>query len=837
MRKFKFMSKAVVGMMAVAMTMGSLGGATMMQPIAVYAETGDLTATLSTTKVPQGKDGTEITFTVKKEGADGDYTDYSKAEIKDIKLKEAGTDVSTGQGFTIAEDKSKITVGSSAAANMYTVTIVDKDNAAKTTTADFEVVTQSFVVTADKVEATAGETTTITFTAGMGIEGEVVTKDTAATYTMDYTAAKDDEVTKLTTEGVLTIGSDVPANTNIIVTARQVTGGSATDTITISVKASQTTEPGNPTDPTGQLNVKDIDYETFTITIEDTAAKYAFLEVWKFGDKNATDFGNTKDKKSASYSYKVEKGKVTVDLSFLKLGKTAQGIKVYTDAHTTPVAKVIPKQAEKLTLKWDGKKAADFDYGKSKEGSTSLTAAVLYTAAFEYKGQYSKDWVSMADFKSVDHVSAGGTILVRRAATAQAPAGPEAKVKIASLPKAPTPTFDYKNGTVKITDKMKYGYDADSTKWVDGNKKGLSVETLRAGANAQDSDEVVVFVFTAGDGSKKLDSNVASVVLPPLALPADNGSGTIACSGKSLTYTPAKIGREKKDGYNLKGDGFESTSDAPTAASRRWKAIGSNGLDVEVGKTVYIRLAGVKGKTAAASFLPSKELTWTAPAAEPEAPDIDTITVEADGTDNPTGLKAGALAAEQTFKFKATAKKGSEPVTEGVEFTWKVKDPTGNELKEADGFTWDGATLKIAARTALVEGTYTVHAECGTATVTPAQIVVAAEPKVFDAVAVTLAPSTPTTYTITNFKTAIASADGIKVSAKATNSGAEVTGVSFLWSIKKDNAEVTAIKIGADGKLSMVAENDVVAGTYTITATATPANGTAISGNVTITLN
>lgn len=43
MRKFKFMSKAVVGMMAVAMTMGSLSGVTFRQPVAVYAAISSIT--------------------------------------------------------------------------------------------------------------------------------------------------------------------------------------------------------------------------------------------------------------------------------------------------------------------------------------------------------------------------------------------------------------------------------------------------------------------------------------------------------------------------------------------------------------------------------------------------------------------------------------------------------------------------------------------------------------------------------------------------------------------------------------------------------------------------
>lgn len=78
MRKFKFMSKAVVGMMAVAMTMGSLSGVAATQPMAVYAEE----ATLKSLQISAGYDynygslgvyaapGNTLSFSVAKTGSD-----------------------------------------------------------------------------------------------------------------------------------------------------------------------------------------------------------------------------------------------------------------------------------------------------------------------------------------------------------------------------------------------------------------------------------------------------------------------------------------------------------------------------------------------------------------------------------------------------------------------------------------------------------------------------------------------------------------------------------------------------------------------------------------------
>ena len=236
-----------------------------------------------------------------------------------------------------------------------------------------------FIVKASQTEVIAGEATEITLSAGIeGSDGEI-TPDNSATFKIvgGYTGADISgnklEITAEAEAGSFTVQAMVGTDSN-----------TKTATVTITIKDATT---DNPSD--GAATTIEISYKNYTAKITgDTSAKYAFLEVWKFGDKNATNFNKTtgsKDKLSTTYSYELTDGKVTVDLSFLK-ATTAQGIKIYTDKNTEKVEKVIAAQPGKLSgLKYNSA-TGEFDISKAKEGKTSLTT--LDKTLYEYRGQY-----------------------------------------------------------------------------------------------------------------------------------------------------------------------------------------------------------------------------------------------------------------------------------------------------------------------------------------------------------------------------------------------------------------------------------------------------------------
>ncbi|MDE7210024.1 MAG: hypothetical protein K2O03_01110 [Lachnospiraceae bacterium] len=476
-----------------------------------------------------------------------------------------------------------------------------------------------FIVKADKTEVPVGTATTITLSAGIeDSNGEIATPDNSATFEIDgsYTGAS-------ISGSTLTITAEAAAG-NVTVKATG-SGDNAAKTAIVTITIQDATTD-NPSD--GAATTIEIDYTNYIAKITgDTSAKYAFLEVWKFGDKDATDFDETtgsKDKLSTTYSYELTGGKVTVDLSFLK-ATTAQGIKIYTDKNTKKnekVKKVIAAQPGKLSgLKYNSA-TGEFDISKAKEGKTSLTT--LDKTLYEYRGQYAADWEPLEDLAAVNHISAGSTIVIRKEATETTPAGPEAKVKIAAAAKAPKITIDYKKGTVKFSDKMQYG--ANGVAWQDGLKDAMTLADLRKNlGNAPATQELVVFAYTKGDASKgKPNSNVASVIIPADVELTDT-NGVITAAGDSVSKVEHKTstsgsGKSAKEIYEFKvtGAAYEFSTVAP-GADRKWKSVADGkSYTVVLGNAesvVYVRRAGVKAKTADDSRFPSAEVTVTIPAA------------------------------------------------------------------------------------------------------------------------------------------------------------------------------------------------------------------------------
>lgn len=549
------------------------------------------------------------------------------------------------------------------------------------------------IAAAGTTEATAGRETMITLSAGTENEsGEIGTEDTGAAFAIvgTYEGAS-------ISGKVLTIGSTAAAGT-ITVTATSSTDASITAQLTITIKPAE--DPGE----TAETKV-DIAYDTFTATITgDADAKYAFLEVWKFGTKGATNFDETtssKDKLSNTYSYEMTNGTVTVDLSFLK-ATTVQGIKVFTDKNTEKVKKVVAAQPGKLSgLKYNSA-TKTFDISKAKEGGTALTAETFKETLYEYRGQYGAKWTPLEELATTDHISAGSTIIIRKKAVPETtPAGPEAKVKIAAAAKAPKISVDYVKGTVKFSDKMKYAGNGQDYKA--GTKDPMTLENLRSTlGNASADAELVVFARTAGDSSKgKPDSNVACVVIPAEVKMTD-ADGTITVDGSAddkVVYkkSTAGSGTKAKEVYefSVSGDAFEFSTVAPAKdADRKWKKItSSKPFTVELTdkeQTVYVRRAGKKGKAkdGSDSYFPSAEIPVTVPAKstpskikEVNVTSPATVTLAADG--NATTLPLTAT---------VTPNDGVTLTDDEKLVTWTVK----SALK-SDGTTDIKENVSIAA--------------------------------------------------------------------------------------------------------------------------------------------
>lgn len=143
MRKFKFMSKAVVGMMAIAMTMGSLSGVAFSQPMAIYAAVTSITVD---EEIAEGGSATSqtagATINLKATFADSD-----DLESETLAWESSDTDVATVEADTQDSTKATVTIAADAAKDAEaTITVYykkDDANNGKSATYAIKVVEKS----------------------------------------------------------------------------------------------------------------------------------------------------------------------------------------------------------------------------------------------------------------------------------------------------------------------------------------------------------------------------------------------------------------------------------------------------------------------------------------------------------------------------------------------------------------------------------------------------------------------------------------------------------------------------------------------------------------------
>ena len=215
----------------------------------------------------------------------------------------------------------------------------------------------------------------------------------------------------------------------------------------VNAYAVENTDPSTsevPDVPTGSETVtkSGISYNKMTLTIE-SDDPYVVVEFYK--DINKTE------KASNTYTYPTKNGVVVVDLGFFKPTKEA-GIRYYGSSLTDEEKKAVKVesinvQQGKFSVKVDTSKNTFAEATAEKSKDFKLTAENI--DQYSYRSLYATEWEKMSKFDFNSAKVAGTTIVIRKDATAEAPASPEIKVKISASAKAPKVSIDYVKGTVK----------------------------------------------------------------------------------------------------------------------------------------------------------------------------------------------------------------------------------------------------------------------------------------------------------------------------------------------------------------------------------------------------
>lgn len=363
-----------------------------------------------------------------------------------------------------------------------------------------------------------------------------------------------------------------------------------------------------------------VDYVDYMATIKTSGADaYLFLEVLKKKGEEYTV--------SATYTFKTQTSGqdklATVDLSFLK-ATSEQYIRAYGNLNTEAKSDIVTvqKQPDKSSIKYvpADTLAKSFTIKSGKE-ELNVTDEIL--AEYVYRTLYGTTWIPLDEFDPANSV-AGTTLIVRKEAVAAedkivgAPAGNEVKVKIAALAKAPKVTPDYVNGVVKLAKGTEYRViylkDTTPTEVSTYKEVGSSAQSLTPAeiilntvtltgddaAKAKAAEDIAKKGFTLIVRTAKTDKKAASapvfVTIPAQPAVTDNSdTSTISLTGdtaKNVTY------KDTEKGLELKATG--ATFAYSIDGGEKWKTVAAGKTAVvkmDTGKTVLVRLAGVKADT------------------------------------------------------------------------------------------------------------------------------------------------------------------------------------------------------------------------------------------------
>lgn len=282
------------------------------------------------------------------------------------------------------------------------------------------------------------------------------------------------------------------------------------------------------------------DYEDLSVTVSSEKDTYIKLEVLKLS-------GDTIKGVGSFYSYKLENGTITIDLSFLSLSKDCmicvRGDSDLMAKRTEPVK--IAKQEKKPSIKYGAQEDSTKPGSLSIKNSFMLRGADFDPALYQYKPLYGTSWNNMSELP-IDTLSiAGTTLMIRKASVETAGsenvAGAEAKVKIAAAPKAPKATVDYKKGVVTIPNKTEYKViyasgENDSASTTEASMEvtdtPLYVSTDNGNTKTQiTADNVTTYFDVSSDGTVTLKENNTVIFYS-----AENGTTVTLTSANIPTY-------------------------------------------------------------------------------------------------------------------------------------------------------------------------------------------------------------------------------------------------------------------------------------------------------------
>lgn len=363
-----------------------------------------------------------------------------------------------------------------------------------------------------------------------------------------------------------------------------------------------------------------VDVSTYEATIEaKNNEPYVCLQVLK---ENKAD-----SKVTAEYWYPVNsEKKAVVDLSFLKATK-AQYIRAYGVADSASDIVEIKAQP-KTTIKYDSKTQKFID-SKTK---SELEAADLQS--LEYRTLYSSSWGKVSSSAYVTNklatfdvsmaTVAGTTLVIRKAADTDTPAGTEVKVKIAAAAKAPKVKIDYVKGTITLPKGAEAAVlgtaaltDASYTTATGKVEAAALLQTLGVAADAVDAKVKAGYTLVVRTAAtdKKAASNLAFVVVNASPVIADSNKTisdgettastlTYAMTDKGITLTP---GTSNTRTYAYSTDG-----------GKKWTTVnGAVTVELEDKAKIKVYIPAVKEdtKTATAGAFASNvlEVTYAKP--------------------------------------------------------------------------------------------------------------------------------------------------------------------------------------------------------------------------------
>lgn len=471
------------------------------------------------------------------------------------------------------------------------------------------------------------------------------------------------------------------------------------------------------------------DYEDLSVTVSSEKDTYIKLEVLKLSGETIKGVGSF-------YSYKLENGTITIDLSFLSLSKDCmicvRGDSDLMAKRTEPVK--IAKQEKKPSIKYGAQEDSTKPGSLSIKNSFTLRGADFDPALYQYKPLYGTSWNNMSELP-IDTLSiAGTTLMIRKAfvetAGSENVASAEAKVKIAAAPKAPKATVDYKKGVVTIPNKTEYkviyaseennsttretstsssatmtetaAWKPVSTK-VSLSPKNILKESGITDPETQDKlleSGFIVAIRTAYDGQKKKAASSINFVTIGETAKSETIEGEDGIKVGEATFKWA-FGDNDKVTFTATKGVFEY---ADSEDSTRWtKVSGSKTISVTSGTTIYVRRMGDK----TSSLLPSDITPVKLEKAEKPAA-VASVTVSVKDGESTTVTKP-TDATSITVEFVATVTDTDGAELTGQTITWKLDDTSSADA----GVTLDKTTGSITITKEVTVEEVTVTATAG----------------------------------------------------------------------------------------------------------------------------